>query len=62
MLRLVWLTANNAYVFVFGDSLVRMGDEAMFFPTRSSARDAAAAHGLKLDGDKVVADGPNPFA
>ena len=54
MLALRYLVANAAWVFVFGDSLLRMGDGPMFFGSRRDAVAAAAGCGLKVSRSGVV--------
>lgn len=54
MMSLVYLTANAAWSFTFGDDLIRMGDAPMFHPTRRSALDAALACGLLVTSDGQV--------
>jgi hypothetical protein len=53
-MKLIFLVANNAFAFVFGDSLIRMGDAEMFFATRQAAVAAAALCGLKVSRRGVV--------
>lgn len=48
MMNLRYLPANAAYVFTFGDSLIRMGDAPMFHATRGDAVRAARACGLAI--------------
>lgn len=48
-MRLIFLPANNAYVFVFGDQLTRLEGFPLFFQTRREAVDAAHARGLNVD-------------
>ena len=54
MMRLVYLTANAAWAFTFGDDLIRMGSAPMFHPTRRSALDAALDCGLFVTSDGRV--------
>jgi hypothetical protein len=59
MMRLNYLTPNAAYAFTFGNDLLRMGDNDMFFATRKEAVAAAAQCRLKVSRRGVVtADGP----
>jgi len=63
MLKLTYLPANAAYVFVFGDTPLKLANaEQMFYPERATACREAIAHGLavRANGD-VEAEGPNPF-
>lgn len=56
-MRLQYLPANQAWVFVFGDQLVRMGDGPMFHETRADAVAAANACTLAvLKSGLVVAE------
>lgn len=48
MLRLIYLPANQAYAFTFGDALLRMGDEPMFFDKWIDAELVAREHNLHL--------------
>ena len=48
IVSLVFLTPNNAWVFLFGDSLLRLPDHPMFFASKRDALDAASAAGLTL--------------
>lgn len=54
MLRLTYLTANAAYVFTFGDQLMRMLDHPMFFESRQAAVDAAREARLGVSRSGVV--------
>jgi len=47
-MKLVFLVANQAWVFTFGDSLVAMSD-TRFFQTRDEAVKAAESVGLSVD-------------
>lgn len=53
-MRLQYLTANAAYVFTFGDSIIKMGDSPRFHDSRKSAIAAAAACGLTVARDGSV--------
>jgi hypothetical protein len=46
-MRLVYLTANAAHVFTFGDQIIDL-DGQRFFTTRANAVDAAAVRGLTV--------------
>jgi len=48
IVSLVFLTPNNAWVFLFGDSLLRLPEHAMFFASKRDALAAASAVGLIL--------------
>jgi hypothetical protein len=48
IVSLVFLTPNNAWVFLFGDSLLRLPEHPMFFSRKSDALAAASAVGLTL--------------
>lgn len=48
MLRLQFLTPNAAWVFTFGDSLVQLADQPMFFERRKDAVAAAAAKRIEV--------------
>lgn len=58
--ELCFLSANNAWAFVFGDQLVRLQardghiDNRLLFPTRERAEKAAAACGLQVCRDNLV--------
>ena len=54
MIHLVYLQANAAWSFTFGDDLLRMGDAPMFHQTRRSALDAALDCGLIVTSDGRV--------
>lgn len=45
-LRLDYLRANQAFTFLFGDALLRLDGEPLFFSTRPDAIEAASRHGL----------------
>jgi hypothetical protein len=47
-MRLAYLRANQAWVFLFGDTIVRMGDGPMFHVDRGAAVLDALAHGLRV--------------
>lgn len=47
-MRLIFLPANQAWVFVMGTELVRMGDYEMFFEDRVTATRAARNQGLRV--------------
>jgi hypothetical protein len=53
-MRLQWLVPNNAYVFMFGDQLIRLHHEEMFFATRAEALAAAKRRGLKVSKGNLV--------
>lgn len=53
-MRLIYLTANAAYVFTFGDQLVKLDGWPMFFSTRKEALEAAAERGLGVSRRGVV--------
>jgi len=44
--RLDYLRANQAFVFLFGDALLRLDGEPMFYSTRRDAIEAANRHGI----------------
>jgi hypothetical protein len=48
IVSLVFLTPNNAWVFLFGDSLFRLPEHPMFFASKPDALAAASAVGLTL--------------
>ena len=48
IVSLVFLTPNNAWVFLFGDSLFRLPEHPMFFASKRDALAAASAIGLTL--------------
>ena len=48
-----WLTANNAYVILFGDSLVPI-DGKHFFQTLAEMKDWLKPKGLTVKNKKVV--------
>lgn len=53
-MRLIYLVANNAWTFAFGDSLIDLTDrfgESMgyFWPSRKDAVEAAASIGLNVN-------------
>jgi hypothetical protein len=58
-MRLVYLTANAAWVFIFGDSLCSM-DGQNFFRTRREAVLAAGARGLNVSRSGAVSVKPAP--
>lgn len=47
-MTLLFLQANQAWVFAFGDSILCLEGEDRFFPTRALAYDAAKRKGLRL--------------
>lgn len=47
--RLMYSRANQAFVFTFGDQLLRMGDNPMFYRQKSDAIRAALRQGLLVD-------------
>lgn len=51
---LAWAPINNAYVFMFGDSPIKMDMEPMFFQYLESAKAAAVRHGLVVNEDMSV--------
>jgi hypothetical protein len=53
-MRLQWLVPNNAYVFMFGDQLIRLHHEEMFFQSRAEAVAAAKRRGLKVSKGNLV--------
>ncbi len=54
-MRLVYLTANAAWVFTFGDQLVRLENaDSMFFASRADAVAAAREHRLGVSRAGVV--------
>lgn len=60
-MRAVYLSANQCYGVLLGDSLVSIGPEPrILFPKKSDLRTALKRCGLKLQRDRVVAD-PNEF-
>ena len=48
IVSLVFLTPNNAWVFLFGDALLRLPEHPMFFASKRDALAAASAVGLTL--------------
>jgi hypothetical protein len=48
-MRLMYLPANVAWVFVFGDAPTRIAGEPLFFKTRAEAVAAAARKCLAVD-------------
>jgi hypothetical protein len=46
--KLAYLVPNAAWVCLFGDSLVRMEGEPLFFTLQMDANEALQRHGLKL--------------
>lgn len=61
-MRLAYLPANMAWAFLFGDSLIRMGDAEMFFRKRGDAVAEAKRLGLTVErnGSVHVTKKPNP--
>jgi hypothetical protein len=53
-MRLVYLPVNAAWVFVFGDSVTRMGSGDMFHVRRADAVRAANACGLSVSRRGIV--------
>ncbi len=53
-MRLVFLVPNQAWVFVYGGDLIRMGDFPMFFEQREAAVEAARTMTLDVDKRGVV--------
>lgn len=51
---LAWAPINNAYVFMFGDSPIKMDMEPMFFQYLESAKAAATRHDLVVNEDMSV--------
>jgi hypothetical protein len=47
-MRLVFLTTNCRWVFLFGEQIVPMGDAGRLFTTRCEAIEAAAVCGLSV--------------
>jgi hypothetical protein len=58
MMRLMYLTANAAHVFVMGDQIIDIDGER-FFRTVADAADAARSKGLEIRSNGMVksADG-----
>ena len=54
MMRLVYLPANQAWVFTFGGDLLRLENEDYFYGTRESAVVAADFKRLKVSRSGVV--------
>lgn len=52
--RLVYLTANGVFMFMFGDAPLRLHEEPMFFASRLAAVDAAKRKGLVVESDGRV--------
>jgi hypothetical protein len=48
-MRLVFLTTNCRWVFLFGEQIVPMGDSGRLFETRTLAVEAARECGLSVD-------------
>ena len=48
MMTLTYLPANQAFAFLFGDALLRMEGEPMFYQTRPEAVAAAERHHLTV--------------
>ena len=60
--RLQWFTANNAWAFTYGDQMLQLEGDDMFYEKKSAAIAAAKRHGLKVEkSGHVVSHGPNPF-
>jgi len=61
--RLMYSKANQAFVFVFGDQLLRIGDNQMFYRNKADAVRAALKAGLVVDGKGFVTavDGGEPL-
>lgn len=53
-IRVRYLRTNQAYAFVFGDDLLRLADEDMFYRTLGDAKAAAKRHGLRVDQKRRV--------
>ena len=53
-MNLIYLPANNAWVFTFGEAITRMGSADMFLPDRDTAIYAARSCGLKVSKLNVV--------
>lgn len=53
-MRLVFLPANSAWVFMFGDSLTRLHGEPLFFRSRAAAVAAATCLGLRVNADNSL--------
>ena len=49
MIKLIWLPVNQAWVWTFGDSVIRMGTAPMFFERKADALFEARALGVKVD-------------
>jgi hypothetical protein len=60
--RLMYSKANQAFVFTFGDQLLRIGDSQMFYRNKADAVRAALRAGLVVDGKGFVTavDGEQP--
>lgn len=58
-MTLQFITSNATFAFFFGASLIRMGDEPMFFETRREAVYAAKVCGLKVTNRNTVKIGEN---
>lgn len=54
MMRLQYLVANAAWVFTFGDQLLRMRDDSMFFESRQAAVESASFAGLSVSRSGIV--------
>lgn len=54
MMRLHYFTANAAWAFTFGDQLLRMEGEEMFFATKDEAKEAALRHGLRVASSGLI--------
>ena len=48
-MRLRYLPANQAYVFTFGEQLIRLAGEPMFYSTRKEAVAMARHYGMTVD-------------
>lgn len=53
-MRLIYLTANAAWTFTYGDQLLRMGGASRFFSSRADAVAAARDCGLNVTRSGVV--------
>lgn len=53
-MKLVYMEVNKTYAFFFGDSIIRLHNEAMFFETRQDAKYAAKACGLRITNRNTI--------
>ena len=49
-MSMIFLPVNAQYAFLFGDALIRLEGESLFYPTRCAAIEAAKRHGLSVNG------------